>query len=84
MIGEKLEEWVKKDILKDIEDWDNRAKLMNRENFDSFDDYKSWSDGIHRCKKINIDCFYHIYESNGVPEDVIDKVIDECKEGGLP
>ena len=29
MSGEKIEELMKKDVLKAIEDWDARAKLMN-------------------------------------------------------
>ena len=83
MAVEKLEEWIKKDILKAIEDWDTYTKLMNQDDFDSFEDYKAWSDGIRRCKKTNIDCLCYIYKRIGVPESVIDKVIAELKEGGL-
>ena len=83
MAVEKLEEWIKKDILKAIEDWDTYTKLMNQDDFDSFEDYKAWSDGIRRCKKTNIDCLCYIYKRIGVPEGVIDKVIVELKEGGL-
>lgn len=83
MAVEKLEEWIKKDILKAIGDWDTSAKLMNQDDFDSFEDYKAWSDGIRRCKKTNIDCLCYIYKRIGVPESVINKVIAELKEGGL-
>lgn len=83
MAVEKLEEWIKKDILKAIEDWDTYTKLMNQDDFDSFEDYKAWSDGIRRCKKTNIDCLCYIYKRIGVPESVINKVIAELKEGGL-
>ena len=83
MAVEKLEEWIKKDILKAIEDWDTYTKLMNQDDFDSFEDYKAWSDGIRRCKKTNIDCLCYIYKRIGLPESVIDKVIAELKEGGL-
>ena len=83
MAGEKLEEWIKKDILKAIEDWNTYTKLMNQDDFDSFEEYKAWSDGIRRCKKTNIDCLCYIYKRIGVPESVINKVIAELKEGGL-
>ena len=59
MTGEKLEELMKKDVLKAIEDWDARARLM----------------------KIDHLCNY--YKRIGLPESIINKVIDELKEGGL-
>ena len=83
MAGEKLEEWVKKDILKAIVDWDNRAKLMNPEDFDSPKQYKAWLDNIRISKKIEIGNICWCYKRIGVPEDVINKVIAELKEGGL-
>ena len=83
MTGEKLEELLKKDVLKAIEDWDNRAKLMNPEDFDSPKNYKAWIDDIRISKKIEIGNLCWCYKRIGVPEDVIDKVIDELKEGGL-
>ena len=83
MVEEKLEEWVKKDILKAIEDWDNRAKLMNPEDFASPKQYKAWLDDICISKKIEIGNLCWCYKRIGLPEDVVDKVIAECKEGGL-
>lgn len=78
-----IENLFKKDVLKAIEDWDNRAKLMNQEDFDSPKNYKAWIDDIRISKKIEIGNIFWCYKRIGVPEDVIDKVIDELKEGGL-
>ena len=83
MVEEKLEEWVKKDILKAIEDWDNRAKLMNPEDFASPKQYKAWLDDIRISKKIEIGNIYWCYKRIGVPEDVTHKVIAELKGRGL-
>ena len=83
MAGEKLEELMKKDVLKAIEDWDARAKLMNPEDFDSPKHYKAWLDDIRISKKIEIGNICWCYKRIGVTEDVVDKVIAELKEGGL-
>ena len=80
MAGEELEEWVKKGVLKVIEDWDNRAKLMNPLDFDSPGQYKVWLDDIRISKKIEIGDICWCYKRIGVPEDVIDKVIAELKD----
>lgn len=74
---------VKKDVLKTIEDWDIRAKLMNPEDFDSPGQYKVWLDDIRISKQIEIGNLCWCYKRIGVTEDVIDKVITELKEGGL-
>ena len=83
MVEEKLEEWVKKDILKAIEDWDTRTQLMNQEDFDSPKNYKAWLDDIRISKKINVGNLCWCYKRIGVQEDVINKVIADLKEGGL-
>ena len=74
-----IEKLFRQDVLKAIEDWDTYTKLMNQDDFDSFEDYKAWSDGIRRCKKTNIDCLCYIYKRIGVTEDVTRKVIAELK-----
>ena len=56
---------------------------MNQEDFDSPKNYKAWIDDIRISKKIEIGNIFWCYKRIGVPEDVIDKVIDELKEGGL-
>ena len=80
MAGEELEELLKKDVLKAIEDWGNRAKLMNKEDFDSPKNYKKWLDDIRVSKKIEIVKLRWRYKRAGVPEDIINKVIDELKD----
>ena len=78
-----IENLFKQDVLKVIEDWDNRSKLMNGEDFDSPKNYKAWIDDIRISKKIEIGNICWCYKRIGVTEDVTRKVIAECKEGGL-
>ena len=78
-----IENLFKQDVLKAIEDWDARAKLMNPEDFDSPKHYKTWLDDIRISKRIEIGNLCWYYKRIGVPEDVTRKVIAECKEGGL-
>ena len=78
-----IENLFRQEVLKAIEDWDNRAKLMNKEDFDSPKNYKAWLDDIRISKKINVGNLCWCYKRIGVPESIINKVIAECKEGEL-